>query len=128
MIGPISRSWCQVDITNWHRHVFHLQYISNVKAISRAMNVHWEDHFNYFYLKFSIWSHQPTITPIIKNVCPLLFLGIFAWESFCQILAKHLWQISFLVKSHAFSIFIWTPLDGCLWSMKIILWGRRILF
>ena len=38
-IGPIWRFWCQVDIANWHRHVFHLQYISNVMAILRATSL-----------------------------------------------------------------------------------------
>ena len=32
LIGPISWSWSQADIGNWHRQVFHLQYISNVMA------------------------------------------------------------------------------------------------
>ena len=39
LIGPILRSWCQTDIAIWHRHVFHLQYISNIMAISSAMSL-----------------------------------------------------------------------------------------
>ena len=39
LTGPISRFLCQFDIANWYRHVFHLQYISNVMAISRAMSL-----------------------------------------------------------------------------------------
>ena len=39
LIGPISRSWCQVDIADWHRHMFHLQYISKVMAILRVRSL-----------------------------------------------------------------------------------------
>ena len=39
LIDPISRYWCQVYIANWHRHVFHLQYISSVIALSRVMSL-----------------------------------------------------------------------------------------
>ena len=39
MISAISRSWCQTDIANWHRHVFHLQYMSNIMAILGVMSL-----------------------------------------------------------------------------------------
>ena len=39
LIGPISRFLCQFDTANWHHHVLHLQYISNVIAILRAMSL-----------------------------------------------------------------------------------------
>ena len=35
---PLS-SWCPVHAANWHRHLFHLQYISNVMTISRAISL-----------------------------------------------------------------------------------------
>ena len=45
----------------------------------------------------------------------------FCLENFFQIIIKASVADSFLVKFHAFSIIFWTPLDGCIWSMKIIL-------
>ena len=44
--------------------------------------------------------------------------------SFCKLFSKHLWQILFSVKFHAFTMFFWTRLNGCLWIIKIILWGE----
>ena len=40
-----SQDWYQVDIANWHRHVFHLQYISNVMAISWVMLLQYRYNF-----------------------------------------------------------------------------------
>ena len=53
-IGPIWRFWCQVDIANWHRHVFHLQYISNVMAILRATSL--RHCYNIIMSPGYVWS------------------------------------------------------------------------
>ena len=50
---------------------------------------------------------------ILKNICS---------ENICKLLSKYMWQSLFLVKSYAFNIFSWTPLDGCICIMKIVLW------
>lgn len=42
-------------------------------------------------------------------------------STICKLLSKHPWQSLFLVKLQAFSIYFWTLIDGCIWSMKIIL-------
>ena len=47
---------------------------------------------------------------------------IFLRNIFCKLLSKYLWQSLFSVKSHAFNIFFWTPLDGCASIIKIVLW------
>ena len=41
---------------------------------------------------------------------------------FGHFLSKDLWQRLYLLKFHAFRIFFWIPLDGYVWSMRIILW------
>ena len=66
---------------------------------------------------------ESTIKTTIKSICPLRLLRIFVRKSICKLLSKHLWQILFLGKFYAFSILFWTPSDGCVWSMKNILWG-----
>ena len=49
------------------------------------------------------------------------------WKLFCKLLSMHLWQSLFLVKYYAFSIFLWTPLDGCVWIMKLFFEAHLIL-
>ena len=54
---------------------------------------------------------------------------IFVRKFFCKLLSKYLWQSLYIkfenriIKFHAFSIFFSTPLDGFVWSMRIILWN-----
>ena len=50
------------------------------------------------------------------------FSRILVRKFFCKLLSKHLWRSLCVVKFHALSIFFWTPFDGCVWSMRIILW------
>ena len=67
MIGSISRYWCQVDIANWHRHVFHLQHQQchnniedDVTPVSlQYQNVHWD-------IRKFVWSSK--ISSISINV------------------------------------------------------------
>ena len=67
LIGPISRSLCQVDIANWHLHVFYLQYISNAIPISRVMSLQYRYNirmstgvglFNFFSPPSDLWTLQ----------------------------------------------------------------------
>ena len=55
----------------------------------------------------------------IYSICHVPFWRIFIWKIFCKLLTKYLRQSLFSVKSHAFSIFFWSPLKGCvqLWKM-----------
>ena len=46
--------------------------------------------------------------------------SIFVRKIFCKLLSKYLWQSLFLVKFHAFSTFFSTPLDRCVWILKIV--------
>ena len=59
-------------------------------------------------------SHKSTIKTTIKSICPVPFSRIFVRKIFYKLLSKHLWHSLFLVKSHAFNIFLRTPLDGCI--------------
>ena len=72
-----------------------------------------------------IWSlsHRPTIKTTIKSISMVPILRIFVRKIFLNLLSKYRWHNLFLVKSHAFSIFFWTPVDECVWIMKIVLWG-----
>ena len=63
-------------------------------------------------------SHKPTIRAAIKSICSLLFSRIFVWKMFCKLLSKY-----FFKKFHAFSIFFWTSLTGCVFSMKVFYLG-----
>ena len=59
------------------------------------------------------------------------FSRIFIRKIFCKSLSKYLWQSLFLAKSHAFRIFFWTPLDGCVCVMKIkmhLIFGLKTAF
>ena len=47
---------------------------------------------------------------------------IAVWKFFCKLLSNYLWRSLYIVKFHDFSIFFWTPLEGFVWSMRIILW------
>ena len=51
-----------------------------------------------------------------------LFQEFCVWKIFCKLLSKHLCWNLFLVKCLAFSIFFGVPLDGCVWTMKIVIW------
>ena len=57
----------------------------------------------------------------MKVICPVPLSRILVWKIFCKLFSKHLWQCLFLVKSHAFSILFWTPLDGCIFEEHLIL-------
>ena len=68
-------------------------------------------------------KHKPTIETTIKSVFAVSLSRIFVRKFFCKLLSKDLWQNLYLVKFHPSSIFFWTPLDKCVWSMiNIILW------
>ena len=70
LIGPISTSWCQVDIANWHRHVFHLQYISNDIPISKVISLQYRHMSNVYWE--SISSEACSVEPrgVLQNRWP----------------------------------------------------------
>ena len=81
--------------------------------------------------------YKPIVKTTIKRICSVPSSRIFVRKTFCKLLSKHLWQILFLEKFHAFSIFFWTPLDGCVWSMDLFescfsirhaIWFLRVCF
>ena len=76
-----------------------------------------------FWSTISVWNlrHKPTIKTAIKGIHPVPFSRIFVGKIFCKLFSKYRWQSLFVVKSHAFSIFFWIPLDGCACNLKIVL-------
>ena len=66
-------------------------------------------------------KNKPIIKTTIKSICAVSLWGIFVRQFLCKLLSKDLLQTLYLLKFHAFSIFLWTPLDGCAWGMIIIL-------
>ena len=74
-----------------------------------------------------MYKHKPTIKTTNKSICTGALSRIFVGKVFRKLLSKGLWQSLYFVKFNAFSIFFWIPLDGCIWSMKTILWGSSYL-
>ena len=69
-----------------------------------------------------------TIKTTIRNIYLVPLSRIFVLKIFCKLRSKCLWQGLFLIKSHLFSIFFSTPLDGCVciyW--KLVFEGHPIL-
>ena len=80
---------------------------------------------NKIILKFSPVNCLSIIQPLKKlsKVSAVLLSRIFFQKFFWKFLSKHLWRSLYVVQFHAFSIFFWPPLDRCVWSIGIILWG-----
>ena len=74
-------------------------------------------------LKFTSVNCLSIIRPLkqLSKVSVVSLSRIFVRNFFCKLLSKYLWRSLYIVKFYAFSIFFWTPLDGFVWSMKIIL-------
>ena len=71
LTGPISRSWCQVDIANSHRYVFHLQYISNVIATLRVTSLQYRYNIRISTgLIFYRYVEASCYTIYNKALCP----------------------------------------------------------
>ena len=84
---------------------------------------------NYLHLMFRsvncLGIRQPLKRlPKVSVWCStyIVRLRIFVRSIFYKSLSKHLWG-EVLVKFHDFSLYFSTHLNGCVWSMKIILWG-----
>ena len=73
-------------------------------------------------LKFRSVNCLTIIRPLkqLSKVSTVLLSRIFVLKFFCKFLSKHLWRSLHVVKFPASSIFSWTPLDGCVWNMRII--------
>ena len=54
----------------------------------------------------------------LQKYLPVSFLKNICLEIFCKLLSKDLEQSLFLVKVSIF----WTPLEECVWNMRIVLW------
>ena len=56
MIVPISRSWCQADIPNWHRHVM---AISRVMTLQHRCNIVMSTGFSLIRVSYTkFWWNQ----------------------------------------------------------------------
>ena len=79
------------------------------------------ESFNELF-PFKVEAISRSLKELSKVLIVLVpFSRIFVLKIYCNFLSKYPSQSLFLVKYHALNLSFWTPLDGCVCIIKIIL-------